>query len=96
VLPDGSAVKIRRRIVVEGQVQGVFYRSTCRREAQARGVAGWVRNRPDGTVEAVLEGEPDAVEAVIAWARQGPPAASVSRVEVTEEDPEGERSFQVR
>jgi acylphosphatase len=89
-------MKVRRRIVVEGQVQGVFFRSTCRREAQSRGVTGWVRNRPDGTVEAVLEGEPDAVDGVIAWAHQGPPAAWVSRVEVTEEDPVGERSFQVR
>ena len=89
-------MKIRRRIVVEGEVQGVFYRSTCRREAQARGVTGWVSNRPDGTVEAVFEGEPDAVEALIAWARHGPPAAWVSRVEVMEEEPEGERSFQVR
>jgi acylphosphatase len=89
-------MKVRRRIVVEGEVQGVFFRSTCRREAQSRGVTGWVRNRPNGTVEAVLEGEPDAVDDVIAWARQGPPAARVSRVQVTEEDPVGERSFQVR
>jgi acylphosphatase len=87
---------IRRRVVVSGQVQGVFFRDTCRRRAQSYGVTGWVRNCPDGTVEAVFEGEPRAVEAVIEWVRSGPPAAEVSRVEVTEEEPEGERSFRVR
>jgi acylphosphatase len=87
---------IRRRVVVSGQVQGVFFRDTCRRQAQALGVTGWVRNRPDGTVEAVFEGEPKAVEAMITWAREGPPAAQVYRVDVAEEKPEGERSFRIR
>jgi len=87
---------IRRRVVVLGEVQGVFFRDTCRRQAQAHGVTGWVRNCPDGTVEAAFEGEPEAVQAMIAWARKGPPMAYVGRVEVTEEEPVGERSFQVR
>jgi acylphosphatase len=86
---------IRRRIVVTGRVQGVFYRDTCRREADRHGVAGWVSNRPDGSVEAVLEGEAAAVEAVLGWARSGPPQASVAGVDVTEEPPEGEHGFRV-
>ena len=87
---------IRRRVVVSGDVQGVFFRDTCRRHAQAHDVKGWVRNCPDGTVETVFEGEPRAVEAMIEWVRRGPPTAEVSRVEVTEEEPVGERSFRVR
>jgi acylphosphatase len=87
---------IRRRVVVSGQVQGVFFRDTCRRRAQAHGVTGWVRNCPDGTVEAVFEGKPKAVEAMIEWVRKGPPTAQVDRVEVIEEQAVGERSFQVR
>jgi acylphosphatase len=87
---------IRRRVVVSGEVQGVFFRDTCRRQAQAHSVKGWVRNCPDGTVETVFEGEPRAVEAMIEWVRRGPPTAEVSRVEVTEEEPVGERSFRVR
>jgi acylphosphatase len=62
---------------ISGRVQGVGYRDALRREALARGVAGWVRNRRDGTVEAVLQGEPAALDALIAWARHGPPAARV-------------------
>jgi acylphosphatase len=87
---------IRRRVVVSGQVQGVFFRDTCRRYAQAYGVRGWVRNCPDGTVEAVFEGEPKGVETMIEWVRKGPSMAQVDRVEVTEEEPAGERSFRVR
>ena len=87
---------IRRRVVVSGQVQGVFFRDTCRRQARSHSVTGWVRNCPDGTVEAVFEGEPQAVEAMITWARKGPPAAQVDRVDVVEEEPVGGRSFQVR
>ena len=86
----------RRRVRVSGRVQGVFYRDTCRREAQRQGVAGWVRNLPDGTVEAVFEGEPTAVEAMVAWARVGPPRAEVTGVEVGEEEPEGVAGFEVR
>jgi acylphosphatase len=87
---------IRCRVVVSGQVQGVFFRDACRRHARAYGVSGWVRNCPDGTVEAVFEGEPTAVRAMIEWVRRGPPTAQVDRVEVTDEQPVGERSFQVR
>jgi acylphosphatase len=83
-------------VVVTGQVQGVFYRDSCRREAQSRGVAGWVRNCPDGSVEAVFEGAPDAVEALVSWARVGPPHASVADVTVEDEQPEGLSGFTVR
>lgn len=81
---------------MSGEVQGVFFRDTCRREAMARGVAGWVRNRSDGRVEAVLEGEPRAVEQVVAWTRTGPAHATVSDVQVIEEEPAGERGFTIR
>jgi acylphosphatase len=87
---------VRVRAIVHGRVQGVFFRDTTRRKASSRGVAGWVRNRPDGTVEAVFEGEPDAVEAMLAFCRQGPPGAAVERVEVSEEEPEGLTGFGVR
>ena len=70
---------IRRRVVVHGRVQGVFFRDSCRREAQARGVAGWITNRPDGAVEAVFEGEPDAVGALVDFCRRGPRGAEVAR-----------------
>jgi acylphosphatase len=87
---------IRRRAVVHGNVQGVFFRDTTRREAESRGVAGWVANRPDGTVEAVFEGEPDAVESMLRLSREGPGHADVERVDVTEEEPEGLRGFAIR
>lgn len=87
---------IRRHVVVSGHVQGVFYRASLEREAHAAGVAGWVRNRDDGTVEAVLEGEPAAVERVLAWCRQGPPRAEVADVAVEEEEPVGETEFRTR
>jgi acylphosphatase len=67
-----------------------------RERASAQGVCGWVRNRPDGAVEAVLEGPKDAVESVLRFARAGPPRASVTDVEVTEEEPEGLRGFEIR
>jgi acylphosphatase len=66
---------------IAGRVQGVGYRDALRREALAIGVTGWVRNRSDGTVEAVLRGAPDSVDAVVAWARRGPPAARVNGIE---------------
>jgi len=68
-------------LIIAGHVQGVGYRYALRGEALARGVAGWVRNRRDGTVEAVLQGDAAAVDAVLAWARRGPPAARVERVD---------------
>ena len=86
---------IRRRVIVSGRVQGVFFRDTVQRAASARGVAGSVTNRDDGKVEAVLEGEPDAVEAVIEVARTGPERAAVENVEIQEEEPEGLEGFRV-
>lgn len=87
---------IRRRVVVRGSVQGVFFRASCQREAAARGVAGWVSNRPDGSVEAVLEGDDAAVEAMVDWCRQGPPRAVVADADVSDEKPEGLSGFDVR
>ncbi|MEU2430456.1 acylphosphatase [Streptomyces sp. NPDC007861] len=87
---------VRKRVVVTGLVQGVYYRDTCRRVAREYGVAGWVRNLADGSVEAVFEGEPDAVETLVRWAGQGPPTAVVREVEVREEEPEGLEGFEVR
>jgi acylphosphatase len=77
-------------------VQGVFFRDSCLRVARQLGVAGWIRNRPDGAVEAVFEGPAAAVERMIEWAREGPPGAAVDQVEVFEEQPTGETSFGVR
>lgn len=86
----------RKRVVVSGEVQGVFFRDTCRREADARGVAGWARNRADGAVEAVFEGEPASVEAMVAWCNQGPPMARVASVDVTDDElPEGLSGFRI-
>jgi acylphosphatase len=91
-----SAQPICRRIVVHGRVQGVFFRDSTRQRASAAGVAGWVCNRADGAVEAVLEGPPDAVQSVLAFLRDGPPQAHVDRVEVDEQEPEGLSGFSVR
>jgi acylphosphatase len=87
---------VRRRVAVHGHVQGVFFRDTCRREAARRGVAGWVSNRPDGAVEAVFEGPPDAVAAMVDFCESGPRGADVDRVETSEEEPEGLSGFEVR
>ena len=86
---------IRRRIVVSGRVQGVYFRDSCEREARARRVSGWVRNLPDGRVEAAFEGETDAVDAMVRWARFGPPRAEIVHVDVTDEPPTGEGAFRV-
>ena len=83
----------RRRVVVHGRVQGVFFRETTRHLAEQAGVTGWVRNRPDGTVEAVFEGEPDAVERLVEACRTGPPMAEVAQLDVTDEEPEGLKGF---
>jgi len=86
---------IRRRVVVHGFVQGVFFRDTVRRHAVGAGVAGWARNNRDGTVEAVFEGEPDAVERLVDVCRRGPSGARVDRVEVLAEEPERLSGFSV-
>lgn len=87
---------VRTHVVVAGRVQGVWFRQSCRERARAEGVAGWVRNRSDGAVEAVFEGEEEAVDRMLAWVAIGPPRARVDRTEVRREDPVGERSFEVR
>jgi acylphosphatase len=87
---------IRRRVVVHGNVQGVFFRDSARREATSRGVAGWVTNRPDGAVEAVFEGDPDGVAALVDFCRRGPRGADVQSVDESSEDPEGLSGFEVR
>ncbi len=87
---------IRRRVKVHGRVQGVFFRDSVRERARAHDVAGWARNMPDGTVEAVLEGESEAVERVVRFVQTGPPQAEVERVEVLEEEPEGLSGFSTR
>jgi acylphosphatase len=86
---------VARRVVVHGRVQGVFFRDSCSREAHRAGVTGWVRNEPDGSVAALFEGPAPAVEQLVRWCRQGPPRASVERVEVSDTPPGGTTSFDV-
>ena len=88
--------RVRRHVVVHGDVQGVFFRDSTESEASSRGVAGWVRNRGDGAVEAVFEGSPGDVEALVRFCREGPRRAEVEDVEVNEEEPEGLSGFEVR
>ena len=87
---------VRKRVVVSGHVQGVFFRDSTRREAARRGVAGWVCNRRDGAVEAVFEGPPAEVEALVEFCSAGPRGADVDRVTTSEEEPEGLAGFEVR
>jgi len=98
-LCDTAAVageRVRRRVVAHGRVQGVFFRDSVRERAESRGVAGWVSNRDDGAVEAVFEGDPRGVTALVDFCRQGPRSASVDRLEESEEEPEGLDGFDVR
>ena len=81
---------------MQGRVQGVFFRETTRRRARAAGVAGWVRNLPDGSVEAVFEGEREAVDRLVSFAQKGPRGAQVGWVDVVSEEPEGLQDFDVR
>lgn len=87
---------MRRRAIVHGHVQGVFFRDSVQRLAERLGVSGWVRNNWDGTVEAVLEGDRDGVDSVVGFMRQGPRGARVDRVDVADEEPEGLSGFDVR
>ena len=87
---------IRYRVLVSGRVQGVFFRDTCRQVAERHGVSGWVRNLPDGRVEAVFEGPEADVGYLVDWSRQGPRAAVVEDVRTEAEPPEGLSGFQVR
>ena len=86
---------VRKRVVVCGRVQGVFFRDETRRRAERHGVAGSIRNTTDGTVEAVFEGPPELVEKLVAFCREGPRDAAVERVEIYEESPEGLRGFRI-
>jgi acylphosphatase len=87
---------VRRRVIVHGHVQGVFFRDSVRRLAERHGVAGWVRNNRDGTVEGVFEGDGEAVERLVAFMRAGPRGARVDRIDVGDEQPEGLAGFDVR
>ena len=87
---------IRRRVIVHGFVQGVFFRDTLRRRAGQLGVSGWARNNRDGTVEAVFEGEHAAVERMLELSREGPHGARVDETDVTDEAPEGLAGFSIR
>jgi acylphosphatase len=88
--------RIRRRVTVRGRVQGVFFRDSVRRQANTRNVRGWVTNRIDGAVEAVLEGDPDDVQSVVRFMETGPRQAEVETVDVRAEEPEGLGSFEIR
>ncbi|MFB6133832.1 MAG: acylphosphatase [Halanaeroarchaeum sp.] len=87
--------RVRAHVFVTGRVQGVYYRANTREEARDLGIDGWVRNLDDGRVEAVFEGEESAVESMTEWCEEGSPAASVSDVDVTYEDPEGLEGFRI-
>jgi acylphosphatase len=89
-------VTVARRVVVHGRVQGVFFRESTRRRAYRAGVAGWVRNNDDGSVEALFEGDPDDVELLVRFAGIGPSGAYVDRVDVEDVEPEDLRGFEVR
>ena len=91
-----SADVIRRRVIVTGHVQGVFFRDSVREAAGNEGVAGWAANRRDGSVEVVLEGPVEAVESLVGYCRTGPVSARVEHAEVTPEAPEGLSGFQTR
>ncbi len=86
----------RTHAVIRGRVQGVFFRAEASARARSLGLAGWVRNRPDGAVEAVFEGPQQAVESMLRWCERGPAGARVDAVDVTWEPPEGDTAFDVR
>ena len=87
---------VRYRVLISGRVQGVFFRDTCRRLAEQHGVTGWVRNLPDGRVEAVFEGPPEDVRRLVDWTRTGPRLATVDNVAIQPEPPEGLSAFHIR
>jgi Acylphosphatases len=88
--------RVRAHVWISGRVQGVFFRAHTKELADELGLTGWVRNLPDGRVEAVFEGEEDAVKRAIKWCKRGPPLASVEKVEVRYEQPTGEfRDFRI-
>lgn len=88
---------VRKRLMIRGRVQGVFYRANTKEQASLLGLAGWVRNLPDGAVEAEVEGPPDDVDALIDWCRGGPPYARVDSIDIEDREPKGEDPpFRVR
>ena len=91
----GPGPNRRKRVVIHGRVQGVFFRDTMSRRAEARGVTGWVTNRGDGTVEAALEGRRADIEALLGFCKQGPAGAQVEKVDVRDEEPEGLTDFKI-
>lgn len=93
---EGTSPTVRVRVFVDGRVQGVGFRQSAAREATRLGLQGWIRNLPDGRVEAAYEGTRDAVEEMVAWSRRGPVWAGVTDVNVHDEEPKGERGFGVR
>ena len=86
----------RAKVIVRGSVQGVFFRAEARDRARSLGLAGWVRNVPDGTVEAAFEGEDERVESMVEWCRRGPAGARVEQVDVDWSEPEGEEGFSIQ
>ncbi len=86
----------RMRILISGRVQGVFFRDSTREKAQALGLSGWIRNLPDGRVEAVVEGDEDRVAEMLSWCEEGPPDARVQNVSTENEEPENLSGFEVR
>jgi acylphosphatase len=86
----------RARAVIRGRVQGVFFRAETRDRARSLGLSGWVRNAPDGSVEAVFEGEREQIESILDWCRRGPGLAEVDDIEVEWEQPRGEEGFGAR
>ena len=86
----------RAKVIVRGSVQGVFFRAEARDRARSLGLAGWVRNVPDGTVEAAFEGEDERVESMVEWCRRGPAGARVEQVDVDWSEPEGDQGFSIR
>jgi acylphosphatase len=91
-----SGERVRKRVIVRGDVQGVAFRDNTRRHAQTRGVDGWVANRSDGSVEAVFEGDREAVQSMLEFCKGGPRAADVKDVDASDEEPEGLSGFDVR
>ncbi len=88
-------MSVRRKVLVEGDVQGVFFRDECQRQAQRLGVAGSARNLSDGRVEVVIEGDESAVEQMVSWCGQGSSRSQVTGIEVSDEEPEGLTSFDI-
>ena len=95
-MKNPSSSPVRVRVFVSGLVQGVGYRYSTMNQAKYFGLSGWVRNLPDGRAEAVFEGDKKAVEGMISWCRRGPTGATVSTLVLEYEDPEGDRTFEIR